>query len=127
MTQNELNRFQAILMTRVGELEGFLRQRDGITIERSADELEEIQQASERALAICNLDRESNQLQNVRAALRRIKEGCFGTCQECDEEISLKRLAAIPWAPFCIVCQEAFDRNPEELAAPTGNFLARAA
>ena len=127
MTQNELNRFQAILMTRVGELEGFLRQRDGITIERSADELEEIQQASERALAICNLDRESNQLQNVRAALRRIKEGSFGTCQECDEEISLKRLAAIPWAPFCIVCQEAFDRNPEELAAPTGNFLARAA
>ena len=127
MTQNELNRFQVILMARVGELEGSLRQRDGITIERSADELEEIQQAQERALAICSLDRKSNQLQNARAALRRVKDGSFGTCQECDEEISPKRLDAIPWAPFCIVCQEAFDRNPEELAAPTGNFLASAA
>ena len=127
MTHNELNRFQAILMARVGELEGLLRHRDGITIERSADELEEIQQASDRALAICNLDRESNQLQNARAALRRIKDGSFGTCEQCDEQISLKRLAAIPWARFCIVCQEAFDRNPEELAAPTGNYLASAA
>ena len=127
MTQNELNRFQVILRARVGELEGLLRQRDGITIERSADELEEIQQASDRALAICNLDRESNQLRNARAALRRIRDGSFGTCQQCDEEISLKRLVAIPWAPFCIACQEAFDRNPEELAAPIGNFLASAA
>jgi len=127
MTQNELDRFQMILMARVGDLEGFLRHRDGITIERSADELEEIQQASERALAICNLDREYNQLQNARAALRRIKDGSFGTCQQCDEEISPKRLAAIPWAPLCIVCQEAFDSNPEELAAPIDNFLASAA
>jgi len=127
MTQNELTRFQVILVARVGELEGFLRHRDGITIERSADELEEVQQASDRALAICNLDRESNQLQSARAALRRIKEGSFGACQQCEEEISPKRLAAIPWAPFCIVCQEAFDRNPDELEAPTGNFLASAA
>lgn len=127
MTKSELNRFQVILRERVGELEGLLRHRDGITIERSADELEEIQQASERALAICNLDRESNQLRNARAALGRIKDGSFGTCQQCDEEISLKRLTAIPWTPFCIACQEAFDRNPEELAAPIGNFLASAA
>ena len=127
MTKSELDRFRATLTAKVAELERFTRHREAITIERSADQLEEIQAASERALAVCNLDREFNHLQNARAALRRVKDGSFGTCEECDEEISPKRLAAIPWAPFCIVCQEAFDRNPEEVAAPTGNFLASAA
>jgi len=37
MTKNELNRFQAILTGKVAELERFNRNREGITIERSAD------------------------------------------------------------------------------------------
>src|SRR6267143_2033267 len=92
MTKNELNRFRAILTARVAELEHFTRSREGITVERSADQLEEIQAASERVLAACNLDREFSQLRNVRAAIRRIREGSFGTCQECDQEIHPKRL-----------------------------------
>src|SRR6267154_5553256 len=101
MTKTELNRFRAVLTARVAELERFNRHREGITIERSADPLEEIQAASQRTLAVCNLDREYNELRNVRAALRRIEEGSFGTCQECDEDIRPKRLAAVPWATFC--------------------------
>src|ERR1700738_2973902 len=114
MTKSELCRFGAPLTAKVDELERFNRHREGITIERSADQLEEIQAASERALAVCNLDREFNQLRNARAALRRIDEGSFGTCQQCDEDIHPKRLAAVPWAPFCIHCQEAIDHNLEE-------------
>ena len=109
MTGNELNRFQAILTRKAAELERFTRHREGITIERSADQLEEIQAASERALAVCNLDREFNQLRKARAALRRIQEGTFGTCEQCDEDINPKRLAAVPWATFCIRCQETVD------------------
>ena len=127
MTKSEQNRFRAILAARVAELERLTRQRDGIAIERSPDLLEEIQAASERALAVSNLDREYNQLQNARAALGRIQEGSFGTCQQCDADIHLKRLAAVPWAAFCIRCQEAIDRNPEEVQTPTRNLLARAA
>jgi len=127
MAKNELNRFRAILTAKVAELERFTRHREGITVERSADQVEEIQAASQRALAVCNLDREYNQLRNARAALRRIQEGSFGTCQQCDEDIHPKRLAAVPWAPFCIGCQEAFDRNREEMQTPTGDLLARAA
>jgi RNA polymerase-binding transcription factor DksA len=78
MTQNELHRFQAVLTARVAELERVTRHRDGITVERSADQLEEIQAASQRTLAVCNLDRESKQLRESRAALRRIEEGNFG-------------------------------------------------
>ena len=73
MTTTEMNRFRAVLTARVAELERLTRQRDGITVERSADQLEEIQAASERALAVSNLDREFSQLRNARAALRRIR------------------------------------------------------
>src|SRR5216683_3663297 len=127
MTTTELNRFRAILTAKVAELERFRRHREGITIERSADELEEIQAASERTLAVCNLDRNFNQLRNVRAALRRIQEGSFGTCQECDQDIHPKRLAAVPWATFCIRCQEIIDSNLEEIQAPSRDLLGRAA
>ena len=127
MTKIELDRFRAVLTARVAELERFTRNRDGIVVERSADQLEEIQSASQRALVVCNLDREFNQLRDARAALRRIEEGSFGICQECDEDIHQKRLAAVPWATFCIRCQEAVDGNFEEIQAASSDFLDRAA
>ena len=123
MTKTEANRFRAVLTARVAELERFTRNRDGIRVERSADQLDEIQAASQRALAVCNLDREFNQLRHARAALRRIQEGNFGVCQGCDEDIHPKRLAAVPWATFCIRCQEAADGNLEEMRAPSRDLL----
>ena len=111
----ELNRYQAILEARILELERGVRQRDGIAVEQSSDQIDEIQRASERDLAISNIDRESKQLRHARAALRRIHEGTFGVCEECEEDIHPKRLAAVPWASLCIVCQEALDRNSEAM------------
>src|SRR5438270_2482673 len=114
MTKTEMNKFKKILEAKQEELEQIVRKRDAITIEKSADALDEVQHASERELAIRNLDRESNLLRNVRSALRRIEDGSFGVCLHCEEEISPKRLAAVPWAPFCIQCQEQADRNQDE-------------
>ena len=128
MTKTEVDRFRAVLTTTVSELVR-TRNRDGITVERSADQLDEIQAASQCALAVCSLDREFNQLRDARAALRRIHEGNFGICQECEEEINPKRLAAVPSATFCIRCQEAADRNfdLEENQASSRDLLGRAA
>ena len=124
MTKTEVYPFRAVLIARVAELERVTRNRDGITVERSADQLDEIQAASQRALAVCNLDREFNHLRDARAALHRIEDGSFGACQECDDDIHPKRLAAVPWAAFCIRCQEAADRNlDEEMTAPSRDLL----
>jgi len=123
MTKTEVDRFRAVLTARVADLERVTRHRDAIAVERSADQLDEIQAASQRALAVCNLDREFNQLRDARAALDRIQEGSFGTCQECDEDIHAKRLAAVPWATFCIRCQEAADRGLEKMRAPSRELL----
>lgn len=130
MTMNEVQGFRKALTARVAELERTARQRDGITIDRSADLLEEVQLASERALAVGNLDRDCSQLRDVRAALGRIQDGSFGICQRCDQDIHPKRLAAVPWAAFCIRCQEAIDSNSEEfevLEMPVRELLTRAA
>src|SRR5207248_9884685 len=114
MTKSELNKFKHILEAKQAELVAFVRNREGIAIEKSPDALDEVQHAAERELAIRNLDRESNLLRNVRAALRRIDEGTFGTCVHCEEEISPKRIAAVPWTPFCIDCQEQHDKAQQE-------------
>jgi DnaK suppressor protein len=108
--------FQEALNRKETELVRGLRMRDGIAIEKSADQMDEIQYATERDLAIRNVDRESNLLRQVKAALRRIHDGSFGTCIECEEAISPKRLAAVPWAPRCIRCQNALDRDGQERA-----------
>ena len=55
----EMGGFQEILERRAVELDRVLRKRDGIAIEKSADQMDEIQYASERDLAIRNVDRES--------------------------------------------------------------------
>lgn len=114
MTKQELSKFKKILEARQEELERVVRNRDAITIEKSADALDEVQHAAERELAIRNLDRESNMLRNVRGALRRINDGSFGICVHCEEEISPKRLNAVPWTALCIQCQEQADRNREQ-------------
>jgi DnaK suppressor protein len=111
MTQAELNKFKNILEAKQAELAQFVRNREGIAIEISPDSFDEARQAAERELAIRNLDRESNLLRDVRAALRRVVAGTFGVCLRCEEDISAKRLAAVPWTAFCIQCQEIADRS----------------
>jgi DnaK suppressor protein len=127
MTKTDLNRYRKILEARQSELAKVLRNREGIAIEKSPDALDEVQHAAERELAIRNLDRESHLLRNVKAALRRIEEGTYGVCLNCEEEISPKRLEAVPWTPFCIRCQEIADRQAEQGEETLEDLLVNAA
>lgn len=123
----EKNSFQEILESKEAEIMGELRRPSGIAIETSPDQMDEIQFASDRDLAIRNIDRESTLLRQVRLAKMRIRDGSFGTCVDCDEEISQKRLAAVPWAARCIACQEAADRQGRETSNTLGDDLAEVA
>jgi DnaK suppressor protein len=127
MALSEMAGFREILQRKEAELVQALRTRDGIAIEKSADQMDEIQYASERDLAIRNVDRDSKLLRNVRAALRRIHDGSFGTCLECEWAINPKRLAALPWATHCIRCQDAADRNGQDTAEVLSEDLVDAA
>jgi DnaK suppressor protein len=119
--------FQEVLERKQADLVRALRRLDDIAIQKSADQMDEIQYASERDLAIRNVDRDSALLRQVKASLQRIHDGGFGICIQCGEAISPKRPAAVPWAPRCIHCQNAADRERQESAESSGEPLVNAA
>ncbi len=49
-------------------------------------------------------------LDQVEAALRRMNDGTYGTCERCGREIDFARLKAQPYATFCIGCQRVAER-----------------
>jgi DnaK suppressor protein len=52
----------------------------------------------------------------VETALQRIREGEFGECVSCGNEINAKRLEAVPWTRYCIECQEKLEKGQLEEA-----------
>jgi DnaK suppressor protein len=126
MTNVELERYKAVLQAKQAELIGYSRNRDEIVIEKAPDAMDEIQLAGERELAIRALDRDSNMLRQLNGALARVADGSYGVCLHCEEDISPKRLNAVPWAGFCIKCQEQVDRHEIQVDQPA-DFLERAA
>jgi DnaK suppressor protein len=111
MNNNELKKFRTMLVAKQQELAPQLYKREGMAIEKTPDPLDEVGLAVERELASRNLERGSKMLRDVRGALKRIEDGSYGACLNCEEEISPKRLNAVPWASLCIGCQERDDRS----------------
>src|ERR1700709_912299 len=56
-------------------------------------------------------ENESKQLALIDEALMRIDDKEYGDCQNCEKEINAKRLAAIPWARYCLDCQELLEKG----------------
>jgi DnaK suppressor protein len=50
-------------------------------------------------------------LGHVEAALRRIEEGSYGTCENCRDPIAPERLEAMPWVTLCIDCKRLAERR----------------
>src|SRR3984893_14468319 len=110
MDKKKLEGFKKRLETRQQDLRRTVSrtQADG----RSADE-DTAQDIADRAASSytkeflfsqSNNDRQL--LQMVETSLQRIREGTFGECAACGNEINPKRLEAVPWTRHCIQCQE---------------------
>lgn len=56
-------------------------------------------------------ENESRQLTLIDEALRRLEDDEYGLCLNCEKEINQKRLAAIPWARYCLDCQELLEKG----------------
>jgi DnaK suppressor protein len=127
MTKYDIDIFKAILEAKQDEASRALRSREGIIVEKSADDFDEIGRAVSRDTAIQNLDRESRMLRDIRNTLQRIDQDAFGSCLNCEQEISLRRLKAVPWAQLCLPCQEAADRGDETAIDTVRTWLTDAA
>jgi DnaK suppressor protein len=103
--------FRRVLEGKYNELSSAACDRDGIAIETTADEIDRLQQQLSRDIAIRTLDHTSTLLKSVQAALDRVDDGTYGVCLRCEEPIPEKRLKAIPWASYCLGCQEMIDTH----------------
>lgn len=111
MKPSEIERLSILLRKKQLELSRSLHNRDEIVIEKAPDAIDEIQSMEGREFAIRNLARDSNALRQIDRALSRIAIGTYGVCLHCEDDIPEKRMAAVPWAAFCIACQEMIDRR----------------
>ena len=128
MSKAEIRKLTELLKAKRKEICRMLPQREEIAIQQVPDQLDQTQLAVERELAISRLDRDSAILHSLDAALRRMEDGTYGHCVECEEEISFKRLHAVPWTSFCLSCQEEVDRRQRRSFAdlPDSELIVRA-
>ncbi len=56
-------------------------------------------------------ENESKQLLLINEALTRIADDEYGICQNCEQAINPKRLNAVPWARYCLNCQELLEQG----------------
>ncbi len=72
-----------------------------------SDEADLSQQSHEEWIFLNRNTLEMKLLRDVQDALHRIDLETYGICHRCEEPISAKRLEAVPWAKYCVACQEA--------------------
>jgi DnaK suppressor protein len=107
MTETTQARYREILLAKLRELHSARGRSEGIAVVRTADNLGEAGHKFDRGLSIVSLNRESIAERGIAIGLRRIRQGTFGSCVNCGDEIGRRRLDAVPWTPLCIDCQRA--------------------
>ena len=88
-----------------------LRAGQASTDEGTEDIVDRANNSYNRELMFSLSDAERNQLLAVDDALERIEAGSYGKCVNCGKDIGEKRLEAVPWARFCIDCQELAEQG----------------
>lgn len=111
MQANRFQKVEEILRSRRDELISNLVRREGIHIEHAPDALDAVQNLMQREFAVDQIDRDSRMLRQIDEALKHISSGTYGICANCEEDISAKRLLAVPWASLCIHCQNEADQS----------------
>ena len=114
LTANKREHFKQVLETRISELDHALaaakqEAREGAA--KHADPADQAASEYERQSLVHQAAAARQMLKNLSQALERMREGTFGECAECGGDIELKRLEAIPWARYCVKCQEVRERD----------------
>jgi DnaK suppressor protein len=86
--------------------------------EPSGDIYDQASSERDRELGLLLGDREREKVHAIDEALLRIEENEYGVCEECEEEIPLGRLKAMPFARHCVKCKS----DLEKLQAQTKRF-----
>jgi DnaK suppressor protein len=107
MEKAQISKFETILSKKREEL-----RRSQTNDERheahdfGRDEGDRANFSQSKEMAFRQRAQERGLLMLVEGALSRISSGSFGICLNCEQDISINRLNAVPWSRYCITCQE---------------------
>jgi DnaK suppressor protein len=115
LTEAQMKKFRAILEERRQSLITQARKTlESDMVLSPDDRFDEVDQASSeymQAFSFRLRGREKFLMDKIELALRKIDDGTYGVCEECEDTIALKRLQARPEAPLCIQCKEAQEKE----------------
>ena len=107
MNKRDLNQIKKILTQQLRELLGRVDcSLEGLEEEKNfSDPLDIATQVSERNFSNHLCSREKLLIRKIEQSLQDIEDGVYGFCENCEEEISIKRLKARPTARYCLACK----------------------
>ncbi|MDD5051398.1 MAG: RNA polymerase-binding protein DksA [Sulfuricurvum sp.] len=115
MRDNELQYFEEILLTRKTQI---IKNITGVESEmKQLRELELNDEADYASVSNDNMvenaigSQQMQELQEIEAALFKIKTKQYGICDMCEDEIGFQRLKVKPHAKYCIVCRPIVEKN----------------
>ena len=114
MNDEQLRYFRELLQGRVDELLGHA---DATVVDMTdskdnfPDPTDRASVESDRNFILRLRDRERKLIGKIKEAMERIDDGTFGICEECGEEIAIKRLEARPVTTLCIECKTKQEAN----------------
>ncbi len=84
---------------------------EALSATRTPDPDEFALRSVEQDVAVETAGLRSRTLKEVNNALARVAKGTYGVCEACGDEIQPNRLRAIPWARYCLSCEEKRSNN----------------
>ncbi len=118
VNKTQLKKFKALLESKRDEMLKRAKQTLNDDMALDTNELpDEMDLASSEYLQSFTFrlrGREKSFLDKIERALQKIEEGTYGACEECEEEISVKRLEARPETSLCIRCKEDQERAEKD-------------
>lgn len=119
MDKKKIEHFKQLLLKHRQQIMnvGLLNKSEDLHVseEDLSDETDLASSLIQQQLTCTIRDREFAKLRRIDMALEKISDGTFGHCEECEEEIGMKRLENQPWAELCITHAEEKEREESQI------------
>jgi DnaK suppressor protein len=115
MSKKEMEKYRRLLEEKKASLSSDLAKtrsaEEETTEEATQDIADKAVSSYTREFLYSLTDGERSTLLQIDDALGRIDDGTYGLCINCGQPVSEKRLTAVPWAPYCVDCQELAEKG----------------
>jgi len=111
ISKSEWVPIRKMLLTKREEILGAMHKNQGIDVVPDVgDEADQAGQSIEKELQFELSDNERVQLDQIEGALRKMDKGTYGVCEQCLKPIQKLRIKALPFARYCIACQNSAEK-----------------